>query len=362
MNIALPKYFTRFAALAAFVMLTLNINAQCTGSFTYTAAGNTVTFDGMVSPAPSQNAQYYWWFSDNNQSSSLQDPTHTFTSAGTYVVCFSVYDVQTNCMDSVCQSVVVGGGCSADFTWIDSMGYFFFQGTSTLGAGGSYIWDFGDGNFSYTMNPTHTYANAGTYTVCLSVFDSLQNFCDSTCYTVTVQGSGCNADFTYIDSLGYVFFISSSTLGSGGYYSWDFGDNTYSNVMNPSHVYALPGVYLVCLFVYDSMQNFCDSTCYYVQVNSVGVNEQPFIESLNASPNPADESLAISFLAAQPGIAQVSFYDATGRLAQAQNFSVTTTGINRTEINTTHLPQGIYLMKIAVNGSVGYTRIAITHQ
>ena len=35
--------------------------------------------------------------------------------------------------------------------------------------GVSYLWDFGDGNFSTEANPTHNYAAAGTYTVKLTV-------------------------------------------------------------------------------------------------------------------------------------------------------------------------------------------------
>ena len=35
---------------------------------------------------------------------------------------------------------------------------------------GSYTWDFGDGNTSTQVSPVHTYANAGTYTVTLTVY------------------------------------------------------------------------------------------------------------------------------------------------------------------------------------------------
>ena len=51
----------------------------------------------------------------------------------------------------------VGTGLSVAFT------------DQSAGAVTSYLWDFGDGNTSTLQNPTHTYANFGTYNVCLTV-------------------------------------------------------------------------------------------------------------------------------------------------------------------------------------------------
>jgi hypothetical protein len=45
-------------------------------------------------------------------------------------------------------------------------------------------WDFGDGNASAEQNPTHTYAESGVYTVCLSVGNSAG--IDSSCQTLNV--------------------------------------------------------------------------------------------------------------------------------------------------------------------------------
>ena len=42
-----------------------------------------------------------------------------------------------------------------------------FRNLSTTGA--SYLWTFGDGNFSTLIDPSHTYSAAGTYTVMLKV-------------------------------------------------------------------------------------------------------------------------------------------------------------------------------------------------
>lgn len=353
---------TRLIAIATIFLLPLAAKGQCSGSFTYSVNGLTATFTSTTNPPATPNTSYYWWFSDMGNNSSVQHPVYTFSGPGTYVVCFSFYDFATQCQDSVCQSVTVGG-CTADFTSIDSAGYTYFMSTTTA-ANPTYYWDFGDGNFSNQAYPWHQYANPGTYTVCLTVYDSAQVFCDSTCHTVIVQGQGgCTATFTSVDSLGYVFFLSSTTAGAGAMYFWDFGDGNYSSAANPSHIYGAPGLYTVCLTVYDSMQNFCDSTCMQVQVSTVGVQENLHWQNpVIASPNPADGMLSLAFIAPEAGNATIRFYDAAGRIANEKIIPVNGTGTNKTEINTSAMARGIYLVKIEIGGTEAWTRIAVTHQ
>jgi PKD repeat protein len=352
----------RTAVLAILLMLPLMGSAQCSANISYSINCLTVQFAGIVQPQV-PNLSYYWWFSDGNNSSVQQNPSYTFSAGGTYTVCFSIWDSLNQCSDSVCVPITVAPcGCTADFTALDTAGYWYFLPTTTATQPASYYWDFGDGNNSTQQYPWHQYANPGTYTVCLTVYDSLQNFCDSTCHVVIVQGQGgCTAGFTSIDSLGYTFFFSSTTAGGGAMYFWDFGDGNYSSAANPAHVYGAPGTYQVCLTVYDSLQNFCDSTCHMVQVSTVGVAEELFLQSLNAAPNPADGSMFITFNAINSGVGTITFFDATGRLASEKSVPHTP-GINKTEFNTATLPQGNYLVRIAVNGNAGWTRIAITHQ
>ena len=50
------------------------------------------------------------------------------------------------------------------FSWSTDNLVVEFNNNSTQG---DYLWDFGDGNTSSDINPTHTYAEPGTYTVCL---------------------------------------------------------------------------------------------------------------------------------------------------------------------------------------------------
>ena len=62
----------------------------------------------------------------------------------------------------------------------------------------SWAWDFGDGNTSTMQNPSHTYAMAGTYTVCLIAMNNCS--ADTMCTTVTVDVSGIEEN-NLIDNL-----------------------------------------------------------------------------------------------------------------------------------------------------------------
>ena len=119
----------------------------------------------------------------------------------------------------------------------------------------SWWWDFGDGNSDTLENPVHTYASPGTYTICLIA----SNACgaDTTCATATV----CNellADWTYTTNDIIADFTSTST-GEPTAWLWDFGDGNTSTQENPSHTYASPGTYTVCLTASNACET--DSTC-----------------------------------------------------------------------------------------------------
>jgi len=62
-----------------------------------------------------------------------------------------------------------------------------FQNQST--GSNVYEWDFGDGNISSQQNPTHSYAAAGTYTVCLRAMNT--DGCEAeTCADITINSLG----------------------------------------------------------------------------------------------------------------------------------------------------------------------------
>ncbi len=213
---------------------------------------------------------FSWDFGDNT-TSTLQNPNHVYSSAGTYYVCLTIVDLNgTTC--SYCDNVVAGpnyGGCQAyfyaqsDSSSVNGLNFSNYSfGNSTV-----FAWDFGDGSTSNVENPNHVYAAAGTYQVCLTISDS-SNTCQSTyCDVVTVggqNGGGCQAYFySSIDSSNTnLVNFSNYSNGTPTTFAWDFGDNTTSNLENPNHVYAAAGTYQVCLTIGDSSGVtcvFCDN-------------------------------------------------------------------------------------------------------
>lgn len=125
-------------------------------------------------------------------------------------------------------------------------------------------WDFGDGDSSNLLNPTHTYADTGSYLVCLLYNDSSINCLYSACLLINVPTlpNNCNTSYTVQNySPAFAFFGNSNLGGPTVSYAWDFGDGNTSQGLNAVHSYQDPGQYLVCFSAIDSSNNcgYCDS-------------------------------------------------------------------------------------------------------
>ncbi|MBL4734936.1 MAG: PKD domain-containing protein, partial [Flavobacteriales bacterium] len=110
------------------------------------------------------------------------------------------------------------GGCpapTAGFTSTSNLLAATFTDGSTTTGGATYIWDFGDGVGTSTLqNPSYTYLAAGTYNVCLTIVDACG--ADQICQTITVTGCPTpTAAFSSFDSsLTVIFNDLSTTTGA----------------------------------------------------------------------------------------------------------------------------------------------------
>lgn len=201
---------------------------------------------------------WLWDFGDGN-TSTQENPTHTYSATGTYIVCLTATNACGT--DSTCGSVsVVCPLPTANiFHTSNELNVSFFS--DTVGNPTSWIWDFGDGNIDTVMNPIHNYSSPGTYVVCLTASNNCGS--DITCDTVVVTCSLPLA--TWSSSInGLTVSLNADTSGNPSSWLWDFGDGNTSTQENPTHTYGVLGTYTVCL----TATNACgtDSTCGSISV------------------------------------------------------------------------------------------------
>ena len=257
---------------------TFNANAQgtvCNAEFTVQFINNnTVKFNPViVIGAPTVN--HTWNFGDGSPVDNTISPTHSYALPGTYAVVHTVVVLNPNgipvCTQSFTKTVIITAPCNlvVDFSWnataANPLKIEFHNLSVPLSNTDSITWNFGDNTSSHDVNPVHTYANAGTYNVCLIIKKNLgpnNTPCIKyICKTVVVQAP-CNliADFTWAatqtNPLKIEFHNSSTPSSPTDSVKWTFGDGTSvsgvqsdPNVANPVHIYTQPGMYTVCIRV-----------------------------------------------------------------------------------------------------------------
>lgn len=194
-------------------------------------------------------AQWNWDFGDGNFSS-LQNPVHVYqTMLNNYSINLTATD-SLGCTNQLFQNVNSGStqAIFADKYSICKGDTVFFQ--TTLNGYSFYIWDFGDGNISFSKQPFHVYNNHGNYQVSLVVYSS--SGCTFNHYLpFNINVNGPVSAFTVSDvTQGCAPFTVEFENLSQNYINsvWLFSDGTTSILNNPVHTFT-SGLYDVTLIV-----------------------------------------------------------------------------------------------------------------
>lgn len=115
--------------------------------------------------------------------------------------------------------------------------------------GETYIWGFGDGQFSVQKNPVHTYYVPGNYIVKLIVYNIAGESVHNGIVTVYQNPSAIFDAYPkdVVNNEQIVVFYNSSMYDT--LYLWNFGDGQTSTEKNPYHKYEEEGTYHVSLLV-----------------------------------------------------------------------------------------------------------------
>lgn len=255
----------------------------------YFCPGEVVMFSNQ-----NPSISYLWDFGDGTFSSSSQ-PHHQFPNLGDYRV--------------ILRATNMCGNINADTTWIHiSANLTVWAGISiwpndvcpgqtvsySSWSAGQYQWTFGDGTSSTVYNPSHEYADTGTYQVRLILSNTCGN--SDTMFSSVHVGYHpttppmANINFTNFNSYenGYpvdtlifcpntlvefrndTWYASNNTI-----YLWDFGDGSTSTETNPSHTFVLPGMHIVKLIARD-LCGTSDSAFKWIIVNPGIVPQSQF--------------------------------------------------------------------------------------
>lgn len=265
----------RAKLIVIFLFLSLGLNAQFNVDFTANpreiCVGESVSFTDQTTSA-NPIVSWAWNFGDGS-TASTQNPTHIYTSAGTYNITLTANNGSTSVAEVKTAFILVNPlpntgfttpsiGCTVPYSPV-------FTNVTPASGNNSYSWNFGNGQTSTSQVPTGiTYTSAGTYTVSLTVTNQTTGCVKTITQTITV--ANYNADFNASSNavcLGQsVSFTNQSTPGTNSW-SWNFGNGGLSSVQNPNFTYANPGTYTVTLTAQNTTVGCSDTYTETIVVN-----------------------------------------------------------------------------------------------
>jgi PKD repeat protein len=280
------------------ITMTLSIGntTTCTlqSSFTSSsvASNNLVKVFTNTSIGAAASDSIIWNFGDGSANASTYNATHTYANAGAYAVCLTIIKrnpngvLLTSCMSTFCDSVTVTPPTTcvvqAAFNNViyagstNSLAQYFDNASINTVATDSIRWTFGDGTSSNTFHAFHSYANFGTYNVCLRVIKRINGVLQPNCiseycapFTFTAPTPPCEANLNFsifpstssISLLAQSFVNATFNINYTDSMRWSFGDGTYANTYNTTHTYATYGTYTVCFRVIRRINGVLDTSC-----------------------------------------------------------------------------------------------------
>lgn len=266
------KRITRFFLVVLFAIFSIKGKSQIVA----TPSAGCAPLVGVVFTGMPGASSILWTFGDAT-SANTNNPNHTYTSPGNYVVTYTA--IVSSAPVTQTMMVRVYGKPTPNFSYtipashcapmtVPFTDLSVGSGTTPIT---SWQWAYGDGGIGNTQSPTYIYTIPGTFNVTLIAKDA--NGCDSTITkmaiikvsaqpTVIINSnplslSSCTVPFTV--QFSGTNCVTGSPTGGPLTYNWGFGNSQTSTSVTPSPVtYTTNGVYTVSLTATDNNQ--CSKT------------------------------------------------------------------------------------------------------
>lgn len=204
-----------------------------------------IQFTNLTKIEGNDNFGSHWEFGDTKQNNEL-NPEHSYETSGDKIVKYMATS-QFGCKDSMVKTISVLASPEASFSTgpVCNRKPVLFHNSTTEPDGviANYIWDFGDGNISESINPSHLYPEIGSYTVKLKALGN--NGCSTLIAKNIKVLEQPTANFEALDACaGEDVIFTNKTKGIGTItYHWDFGDGENGTEFNPVKKYNTTKAY-----------------------------------------------------------------------------------------------------------------------
>lgn len=315
--------------------VTITESAVPTAAFAVVDAcdGTDVQFMDASTVATGTITNWDWDFGDGSTSTD-QNPTHLYASAGTYDV--TLVASSGSCSNQITLQATVFPNPTADFTTADvcvaTPATFTDNSTVTGATINQWAWDFDGLGNDVQANSTFTFNTAGTYNVTLGVITD--DFCaDTHTEQITIFPSPVPSFTATAVCEGNTTSFQNTSTGAAAQ-AWDLGDMSGTSTdANPTYTYASAGTYSVTLGVTSA------EGCVAALIQNVTVNPLPTITATHTDILCAGETNGTATAAAANGTAPYTYQ-------WSDVFQSTTPSIN-------NLSQGPYT--ITVTDALGCT-------
>lgn len=197
-----------------------------------------------------------WDFGDST-GSSIANPSHIYSSAGSYMVSFSAKLIN-GCENKIIKILDVYPKPTAGFKYDSACTNKPVTFTDTTTDAISSIWNINNELF-YGKNIEYIFPDTGSYEVYLYALNDYG--CGDTAWQEVIVHSAPVASMDIDPEYGNPpLEVSFSTNSTGTNYFWDFGDMNSDTGSNVSHIYNSEGIYNVFLVV--SNEYTCSDTAY----------------------------------------------------------------------------------------------------